>query len=919
MVLFAQKFAPKKQESDGNSIQQEVILDAMKQAAEDLAVQVSQETSSAANIESILDNKIVAPDTKTEAETLLEQEIETNSLEKLLGALEVASSIEELSALMQQYEELLVSWSEKASLLRSDKHLKEYLAITAALNMLQRVLQNPELLKGKQLSELLQSSLKLQERSIADQAKQMQAQNQKLHEQVQAFTKQLSSVEKSLLASIEALKKDPCKLTSQELQVTLKQLQESLKQVQEIKEKIVNGKPLDFKEMLEGLQRIQTQNQKLIESGKLSELVMQTMRASQQSLQQVMQQTNVVQHLQQNISALHAAQMQQVKHNAGQIMQVQINTLIADKINTQSQKLKEQEKLLPKQLSVVEQSLKSAIESLHKDSGKLSQKEQQEGLKQLQESLKRIQELKEGKDGKQVAPKEILESLQKINSQNQKLLESGKLSESALNAIRQSQQLLQQTLQQTKSIHRLQENVANLRVIQAQQTKLNDNKTMQILSNNVAGKMSPQLQKLADQELQLKTNLSKTEQSLKSAMEVLQKDPGKLSQREQQESLKQLQESFKRIQELREGKQQSPKELLENLQKIQQQTPKLTENGKLSENALNALNATRQSQQALQQSAQSVVAQQQKRAENSLPLHVRVNLEAAKSSNLAVQQKVGQMQSVARVGQVVETASQLVNTSQQLQKAQVQAAQAQSARASNVIEATRQANTAQQVQVAVQKQAVQPGQYLTETAKRPIAFQQQVTQAQVQTQSAARAGQVVETARQVVNTTQQLQQVQAVQAQSARASNVVDTTRHVDTVQQVQIAVQKQAAQPGQYLTEAAKGTEVIQQAVQPLPLQTQAASARDMQQNNVLQINSPIPQPARQEQVAVLQRQQNTTMNQQASDSSRAATKEVWAEMVANAQITPKSEAVENAKKSWTQQCKQQIAAKGAAMCVCG
>jgi hypothetical protein len=338
MASFAQKFASKKQASGGNSIQEEIILESMKQATEDLAAQVSQETSSVGNVESILarGSKSLAPDTKSAEEALLEQELEENSLEKLLGAIELATTPEELSALMQQYEELLASWSERASLLRSEKHLKEYLSIVAALSMLQKMMQNPDLLlSGKKIAEMLQTNLKSQQQNINDLARQMQAQNQKLHEQTQALTKQLSQTEKSLQASIEALKKDPGKLSPEELQATLKQLQESLKQVQELKEKTVNGKPLDFKEMLEGLQKIHAQNQKLIESGKLSETALQAMRQSQQSLQQTLQQTNIIQQLQKNVSALQAAQVQQISQNASQVIQAQLSTL-ASKMNNQA-------------------------------------------------------------------------------------------------------------------------------------------------------------------------------------------------------------------------------------------------------------------------------------------------------------------------------------------------------------------------------------------------------------------------------------------------------------------------------------------------------------------------------------------------------------------------------------------------------
>lgn len=339
MASFVQRFALKKKESGGNSIQQEVILEEMRQAQEDLAAQLSQETSSVENIQAILTrgSKSIAPDTKSEQETLLEQEIEENSVEKLLKAIELATSPEELSALMQQYEELLAGWSERISSLRSEKHLKEYLAIVAALSMLQKMLQNPDLLlSGKQIAETMQASLKSQQQTIESQAKLMQAQNQKLYEQTQLLAKQLSQTEQSLQAAIEALKKDPGKLSPEELQATLKQLQDALKQIQELKEKTASGKPLDFKEMLESLKKIHEQNQKLIESGKLSDTALQAMRQSQQSLQQTMQQTNIVQQLQQNIIALQASQVQQLSQNASQIMQTQIAALMGDKTALQT-------------------------------------------------------------------------------------------------------------------------------------------------------------------------------------------------------------------------------------------------------------------------------------------------------------------------------------------------------------------------------------------------------------------------------------------------------------------------------------------------------------------------------------------------------------------------------------------------------
>lgn len=291
----------------------------LKQASKDLADQVSQETSCSDNIDAILDrgSKGLASDKKSEAETLLEQEIEENSAEKLLKTIELTTSPEELFLLMQQYEELLVSWGEKISLLRSKKHLEEYLSIAAALSMFQKMLQNPNLLlSGKQIAEMLQNNLKTQQQSIGDNVQKIQAQNQKLHEKTQALTKQLSQTEQLLKTAIEALKKDPGKLSPEELQATLKQLQESLKKVQELKENALSGKQFDTKEMLESLKRMHEQNQKLFEIGKLGEAALQAMQRSQQSLQQTIQLANVIQQLQEHMTKLQVAPVGQIRQNA---------------------------------------------------------------------------------------------------------------------------------------------------------------------------------------------------------------------------------------------------------------------------------------------------------------------------------------------------------------------------------------------------------------------------------------------------------------------------------------------------------------------------------------------------------------------------------------------------------------------------
>lgn len=238
LASFAQRFGFGKEEGGGNSIQQEIILESMKEAQESLAKHISDATSSDGNIAAILSRSSISltPDTnKTQEERLLEQEIEENGGDALLRAIEEANSPEALSQLLNRYEELVQGWSEKASLLRNEKHLKEYVAITAALSMSRRLMQQPELLLGRRLSEQLQNALQSQRHVIEKQAVNIQAKTQQLHEQ-QQLTKNLSVVETSRQSIVDALKKDAGKSATQELQSNVKQTLQQSTPMQQIQE-----------------------------------------------------------------------------------------------------------------------------------------------------------------------------------------------------------------------------------------------------------------------------------------------------------------------------------------------------------------------------------------------------------------------------------------------------------------------------------------------------------------------------------------------------------------------------------------------------------------------------------------------------------------------------------------------------------
>ncbi len=160
MSSFAQRFGLTTKDSGNNSIQQEIILETMRDAQESLAEQMSESTRSADNLASIL---------TPQEENLAEPDTDTLSLTQLLKAIDDVTSLEELSTLVQHYEELLQSWSEKAATLRSKEHLKEYLSITAALSMLQKMIQQPGFIVGKTLSETLHTNLLTQQKPIEHQ------------------------------------------------------------------------------------------------------------------------------------------------------------------------------------------------------------------------------------------------------------------------------------------------------------------------------------------------------------------------------------------------------------------------------------------------------------------------------------------------------------------------------------------------------------------------------------------------------------------------------------------------------------------------------------------------------------------------------------------------------------------------------
>lgn len=174
---FVERYATKRQDGSNNSKFQAIILEETKKAQEAMAAAISQANSSEANMTATLLQfpEHEAPKSAEEAE--LEQAVDDKSVETLLKRIEAATSPEELTALLEEYETALAEWKEKITSLRSEKHLKEIFAIEAALNMLREMMKNPALQQGQQIAEQLRQGLQSQQQRIAEQAQRSLQQN----------------------------------------------------------------------------------------------------------------------------------------------------------------------------------------------------------------------------------------------------------------------------------------------------------------------------------------------------------------------------------------------------------------------------------------------------------------------------------------------------------------------------------------------------------------------------------------------------------------------------------------------------------------------------------------------------------------------------------------------------------------------
>jgi hypothetical protein len=243
MSSFKQRFAEVKSDNDNNSRAQGIILEEILEEQEQLKAITPQET-------------IPLPEIEIDEEKLLGQEMDVYSVESLFESLEHSSSPEDVAAIISKYEGLMEEWGDKASLVRSEKNLKKYLTMTVALAMLQKMLQSQELISGKKLSENLQVGLKSQTINLSEQTQKLQLQNKRVMEQPKP----------NLLKSV------------------MHELQHSIKQIQLLKE---SPKPVEHKRYIEPVQKIHLLCHKLIESGKLPETTIHTLKQIRQHLPEI--------------------------------------------------------------------------------------------------------------------------------------------------------------------------------------------------------------------------------------------------------------------------------------------------------------------------------------------------------------------------------------------------------------------------------------------------------------------------------------------------------------------------------------------------------------------------------------------------------------------------------------------------------
>lgn len=330
-MSFLQRFFSKKEDETNNSLQQEIILESMQEMQESMAEHVSEATSSTDNIKELLENPQPSQPSihsvDTEEEEWLQQSIDDNSEDTLLQAVKHAQSPDEIASIIDHYQSCLESWNQKAILLKKNKHLKEYLSITAALTMLVKLSQTTQILQGKQLHEAIQKNLSTQRQAIENQARMMQSQNNNLHNRQQQFNTQQQQMEQSLKATL-------AKQKNVTQSINPEQLQAILKQTQALKESSRNNQSGLLAQLNKNLQTILNQQQNMIRANSDNQAKDNTARLhnmqSQQQIQQTLRQSTQLQQLMRMQQQQHSTIITQLQQTSS----AAIDSLVNSKIST---------------------------------------------------------------------------------------------------------------------------------------------------------------------------------------------------------------------------------------------------------------------------------------------------------------------------------------------------------------------------------------------------------------------------------------------------------------------------------------------------------------------------------------------------------------------------------------------------------
>ena len=238
MASFVQRFGDIHENDGGNSIQQEIILES--EVPEGLEEHISLENNADSDIEDLLSrgSKNVAHDILSQEVERIGSLVEDDPEDSVLKEIEMTATPTGLEELAKKYEQHLLGWNQKVVDAKGQKHLKEYIAIAAAMaGILQRIeLPVMQMRMQQSMMSVLQSikqagqvtSHNILQSQQLFQLQQLIAQSQR---QLVAQGQQVQ-IQQSMIASIQQAQKLHHLSQNQHVQTQLQQVQQQQRQVQ---------------------------------------------------------------------------------------------------------------------------------------------------------------------------------------------------------------------------------------------------------------------------------------------------------------------------------------------------------------------------------------------------------------------------------------------------------------------------------------------------------------------------------------------------------------------------------------------------------------------------------------------------------------------------------------------------------------